>query len=164
MSNSLDYEFMRSAYQQAKRAYEEGEVPIGAVIVHEGCIIAEAYNQTEQTQNPLAHAELLAIQEASRILHTRRLTDCTLYITLEPCAMCAGAILLSRIPRIVFACHEPKSGAVLSLFTLLTDERLNHQCIVHSGVMEKECSSLLSSFFLELRNGTIARSIDRNRK
>ena len=149
---------MNLAMDQAKIAYSLGEVPIGAVIVKNDEVIAYSHNQTEHLQNPIGHAELLAIEKASKYLNTRRLLDCTLYVTLEPCAMCAGAIILSRIPIIYFASKDPKAGAVLSLYELLNDKRLNHQCEVHQGIMAKESSDLLSTFFRELRNGRILKT------
>ena len=149
---------MQLAFEQANIAYSQGEVPIGAIIVHNNVVIASAYNQTEQQQNPIAHAEVLAIERAATVLKTRRLTDCTLYVTLEPCSMCAGAIVLSRIPSVYFATKDLKAGAVHSLYGLLNDTRLNHQCEVHEGIMKDECSALLSSFFKQVREGTIAKT------
>ena len=156
--DSRHLEFMNLALDQAKIAYTLGEVPIGAVIVKDNEVIACSYNQTEHLQNPIGHAELLVIESASKKLKTRRLLDCTLYVTLEPCAMCAGAIILSRIPIIYFASKDPKAGAVHSLYELLNDKRLNHQCEVHQGFMAKESSDLLSSFFRELREGRILKT------
>ena len=155
MIASTHMTFMKLAYEQAQIAYSLGEVPIGAIIVKNDEVIAKAYNQTEALQNPLGHAELLAIQSASKALHTRRLTDCTLYVTLEPCLMCAGAIILSRIPIVYVGSKDPKAGAVYSLYETLNDARLNHQCEVHQGIMNEECSALLSTFFKELREGKI---------
>ena len=156
--NSRHSEFMNLAMDQAKIAYSLGEVPIGAVIVKDDEVIASSYNQTEHLQNPIGHAELLVIESASKKLNTRRLLDCTLYVTLEPCAMCAGAIILSRIPVIYFASNDPKAGAVHSLYELLNDKRLNHQCEVHQGIMAKESSELLSNFFSDLRKGRIMKT------
>lgn len=150
--------FMQLAYEQAEIAYSQGEVPIGAVIVKNNEVIASAYNQTEHHQNPIGHAEILAIERAATILQTRRLTDCTLYVTLEPCAMCAGAIVLSRIPIVYFASKDAKAGAVHSLYELLNDTRLNHQCKIYAGLMHEECSTLLSMFFKQLREGHIAKT------
>lgn len=160
LQDSRHVEFMNLAMDQAKIAYTLGEVPIGAVIVRDNVVIACAYNQTELLQNPIGHAELLAIESASKQLNTRRLLDCTLYVTLEPCAMCAGAIILSRIPIVYFASMDPKAGAVHSLYELLNDKRLNHQCEVHQSIMAKESSELLSSFFRELRKGRIHKTKD----
>lgn len=158
MNDEVLISFMQEAYKEAQIAYELGEVPIGAVIVHDQKIIAKAHNLTEKEQNPLFHAELLAIQEAASYLQSRRLNNCSLFVTLEPCAMCAGAIILARIPNVYIACKDPKSGAVSSLYALLTDKRLNHQCTVHFGLLEKESSLLLQSFFRELRKGDISKT------
>ncbi len=158
IQDSRHVEFMNLAMDQAKIAYALGEVPIGAVIVKDDEVIAYSYNQTEYLQNPIGHAELLVIESASKKLHTRRLLDCTLYVTLEPCSMCAGAIILSRIPIVYFASMDSKAGAVLSLYELLNDKRLNHQCEVHQGIMAKESSELLSSFFRDLREGRIQKT------
>jgi tRNA(adenine34) deaminase len=160
MDASRHREYMKLAIEQAKIAYSLGEVPIGAVIVKDDVVIATSYNQTEKNQNPLGHAELLAIDIASKKLHSRRLIDCTLYVTLEPCPMCAGAILLSRIPTVYFASKDAKSGAVQSLYELLHDKRLNHQCEVHEGIMTRESTELLSTFFKQLREGKISKTKD----
>lgn len=151
--------FMQEALLEASLAFEEGEVPIGAVIVHEGNIIARAHNKTEALQNPISHAEIHVIEQAAALLHTRRLSDCTLYVTLEPCAMCAGAIVLSRIPNVYIGCVDEKTGAVSSLFQLLNDSRLNHQCQVHIGLLEQESSQILRSFFRNLRDGKMSKTI-----
>jgi tRNA(adenine34) deaminase len=150
--------YMQLALEQARIAYSQGEVPIGAIIVQHDIVIAKAYNQTEQLQQPLAHAEKLAIEQAAIYVNSRRLTDCALYVTLEPCAMCAGAIILSRIPKVFYASYDPKAGAVTSLYTLLEDMRLNHRCEVHQGIMANESSQLLSTFFKELREGRIVKT------
>lgn len=155
MNISSHLKFMKLAYEQAEIAYSLGEVPIGAIIVKDDEVIASAHNQTEELQNPIGHAEILVIESASKRLGTRRLTDCTLYVTLEPCMMCAGAIVLSRIPTIYFASKDPKSGVIVSLYELLNDMRLNHQCKVHEGLMNEESSALLTKFFKELRAGNI---------
>lgn len=138
---------MLRALAQASRAEKEGEVPVGAVITHGEQIVAAAYNQREQLKDPTAHAEMIAITQAADALDSWRLTECTLYVTLEPCPMCAGAILQARIPRIVYGALDPKAGAVDSLYNLLADQRLNHQVEVVSGVMANECGSLLTEFF-----------------
>ena len=140
--------FMLEAISLAKLASEQGEIPVGAVIVdvHEN-IIATAFNLRETSHSAIAHAEVLVIEEACKKLGRWRLHDCTLYVTLEPCFMCAGAIVLARIPRVVFAAHDPKAGAVKSLANVLTDARLNHQCIVEAGVEENEARNLLKDFF-----------------
>ena len=144
--------FMRRALQEAEAAAEENEVPVGAIIVHgEGRIIASDHNRREQLRDPTAHAEMLAITQASEALGSWRLDDCTLYVTLEPCPMCAGAILQARIPRVVYGADDPKSGAAQSLFRLLNDTRLNHQCSVVSGVLSDPCGDMLSRFFQRQR-------------
>ncbi len=143
--------WMSIALEEARLAAAEGEIPVGCVIVYNDTIIAQAHNRAEQWQDPTAHAELLAIQQAARVLHSRRLIDCTLYVTLEPCPMCAGAIVLARIPVVVFATADPKAGAVTSLYSLLNDPRLNHRCTVVSGIAQDEAARLLKSFFQKIR-------------
>lgn len=146
-----DINYMLEAINEAKKAEEIGEVPIGAAIVWNDEIIAKAYNLRETTQNAVTHAELLAIQEACKVIGSWRLEETTLYVTLEPCPMCAGAILQSRIPRVVYGAKDPKAGCVHSLYELLNDSRFNHQCEVISGVLEEQCGQLLTSFFKNLR-------------
>lgn len=136
---------------EARIASEENEVPVGAVIVQHDRIVASAHNQTEQLNDPTAHAEMIAITQAAEMLGSWRLNDCTLYVTLEPCPMCAGAILQARIPRLVYGATDPKAGAVQSLFQLLNDERLNHQVDVVYGVYGAECGEMLSAFFRQRR-------------
>lgn len=143
--------YMAQALQQATRAMEVGEVPVGAVIVHRGRTIAAAHNQREQLRDPTAHAEMLAITQAAESLGSWRLEDCTLYVTLEPCSMCAGAIVLARIPTVVFGARDPKAGAVESLYQLLSDGRLNHRAQVIGGLLEGPCGELLTHFFREQR-------------
>ncbi len=144
--------FMSRAIQQALLAYESDEVPVGAVIVSpDQKIIAEAHNQKVQLNDPTAHAEILAITQAAAALEDWRLSGCTLYVTLEPCAMCAGAILQARIDTVVFGAYDPKAGAVQSLFQLLNDSRLNHRCHVIEGLMANECGQILTAFFQEKR-------------
>lgn len=150
MIRSHEY-WMAKALAEAEKAAQKGEVPIGCVIVHQDKIIARGHNLRETKQDPAAHAELLAIRKAARRLQSWRLLDTTLYVTLEPCLMCAGAIILARIPQVVFGCHDPKAGATGSLYDLSADNRLNHSFQVTSGVKSEECSALLSSFFAELR-------------
>lgn len=142
-----DEYWMRQALVLAQQAAIEDEVPVGAVILHRGRIIATAYNQREQLADPTAHAEMIAITQAAAHLNSWRLIDCELYVTLEPCPMCAGAILQARIPRVVFGATDPKAGAVLSLYSLLNDERLNHRCEVIRGVLAGPCSRVLTEFF-----------------
>jgi tRNA(adenine34) deaminase len=143
--------YMRLAYEEALRAFEQDEVPVGAVIVHEGRVIAAAHNQREQLQDPTSHAELVAIGRAAKALGSWRLEDCALYVTLEPCPMCAGAILQARVPLVVYGTTDPKAGAVESLFTLLNDSRLNHRCQVIGGILAEESAEILSRFFRQQR-------------
>lgn len=150
MERSHDY-WMAKAIAEARRAEAKDEVPIGCVIVRDGRIIARAHNLRESKQDPAAHAELLAIRKAARKLGSWRLLDTTLYVTLEPCLMCMGAIILARIPQVVFGCFDPKAGAAGSLYDLSSDPRLNHRLELVSLVRGEECSRLLSSFFVNLR-------------
>lgn len=147
----LDQHYMKMAIEEANKAAAKGEVPIGAVIVHNGEVIARAHNLRETSRNAVTHAELMAIQEACERLDNWRLEDTILYVTLEPCPMCAGAILQSRIPRVVYGARDPKAGCVDSLYRLLNDERFNHQCEVKENVLADECGGLLSQFFRDLR-------------
>ena len=151
MNERNDECWMRSALEQAKNAERLGEVPIGAVIVKDGEIISAAHNRREREQRAIAHAEILAIDQACRKLQTWRLSGCTLYVTLEPCAMCAGAIVLARIERVVFGAHDPKGGCAGSLMNLLDDERFNHKPEVTTGVLAEKCSEQLRDFFQNLR-------------
>ena len=143
--------YMRMALQEAEAAYAEKEVPVGAIITHQGRIIAAAHNQREMLQDPTAHAEMLAITQAAESLGTWRLEECTLYVTLEPCPMCSGAIIQARIPTVVYGAVDPKAGAVDTLFQLLTDARLNHRCTVLSRVLAEPCGEILTRFFREKR-------------
>lgn len=143
--------FMKKAIELAKKAELLNEVPIGALIVKDGEVIAEAYNLREIEQRSIAHAELLAIDKACQALNTWRLTGCTLYVTLEPCPMCAGAIIQSRVDRVVYGARDPKAGCVGSIYDLLTEQRFNHQCEVQQGVLAEECGQLLTNFFRKLR-------------
>ncbi|TWT88173.1 tRNA-specific adenosine deaminase [Pseudobythopirellula maris] len=142
---------MLLALNEARRAADEGEVPVGAVVLHEGQVIAAAHNQRETLRDPTAHAEMIAITQAAEALGSWRLEGCTLCVTLEPCPMCAGAIVQARVPRVVYGAVDPKAGAVESLFGLLNDERLNHRCEFTGGVMAEECGGLLTEFFRERR-------------
>ena len=146
-----DQHHMQRAYEQAVSAGRQGEVPVGAVIVHQGQIVAAAHNQRETLRDPTAHAEMIAITQAAESLGSWRLTDCTLYVTLEPCPMCAGAIVQARLPRLVYGAADPKAGAVDSLFQLLSDTRLNHQTDVIAGVLAEPCGEILSEFFRQRR-------------
>jgi tRNA(adenine34) deaminase len=144
--------FMREALRQAARAYEAGEVPVGAVIVREGRVIARAFNQVELLKDATAHAEMLALTQAEEVMGDWRLTDCTLYVTKEPCPMCAGAIVHTRLARVVFGVSDPKAGAAGSAINLLQFPTLNHRCEITGGVCEKECRVLLQNFFTEQRS------------
>ena len=146
-----DESFMKQAVKQAKKAYDKLETPIGCVIVHEDKIIARGYNKRNMKKNTLAHAEILAINKASNVLGDWRLEDCTMYVTLEPCPMCAGAIVQARIPRVVIGSMNPKAGCAGSVLNLLQQDGLNHQVEVTKGVLAEECSGLMTSFFRELR-------------
>ena len=150
MMNNDEY-YMRLAIEEEKKAEQIGEVPIGAVIVQDGRVIARAHNLRETEQRAIAHAEILAIDEACQATGSWRLERATLYVTLEPCAMCAGAIVLSRIERVVFGASDPKGGCAGTLMNLLQESRFNHQADVTSGVLASECGSLLSDFFRRLR-------------
>ena len=143
--------WMRRALNQAVAAFDQNEVPVGAVIVHNGRIIAEACNQRETLHDPTAHAEMIAITQAAEFLGSWRLLDCTLYVTLEPCPMCAGAIVQARIPFVVYGATDPKAGACDSLFNITTDIRLNHQAAVLGGVMQDDCRAVLQEFFRQQR-------------
>ncbi len=143
--------FMRQAIAEAQRALAENEVPIGAVIVHRDRIIASAHNQREQLRDPTAHAEMIAITQAAASLGDWRLEDCTLYVTLEPCPMCAGAIVQARIPQVVYGASDPKAGGVRTLYQLLEDDRLNHRAEVVAGILAQPCGDMLTSFFREQR-------------
>lgn len=146
-----DQLYMKVAIEQAQIAEENGDVPIGAVIVYENQIIGRAYNQREQLKDPTAHAEIIALTQAAAFLETWRLHDCTMYVTLEPCTMCAGALVLARIDRLIYGCDDPKTGAVKSLYNIVTDARLNHIIDVTTGVLAEECSDLLQHFFRRRR-------------
>jgi tRNA(adenine34) deaminase len=146
-----DEYFMRLALREAERALEHDDVPIGAVLVHEGEVLAAARNERELRGDPTAHAELLALREGSARLGTWRLLDTVLYVTLEPCAMCAGAIVLGRVPRVVYAADDPKAGAAGSVLDILADPRLNHRPAVEAGLLATECAALLVEFFAARR-------------
>lgn len=146
-----DTTFMRAAIKQAQKAYEKSEVPIGCVIVHDGKIIARGYNRRNTDRSTLAHAEITAIRKAAKKLGDWRLEDCTLYVTLEPCPMCAGAIVQARITECVIGCMNPKAGCAGSVTNLLEMDGFNHKVIVRRGILEEECSSMLKTFFRELR-------------
>ena len=143
--------YMALALAQAEQARRVDEVPVGAVIVRESEILAAAHNQREQLRDPTAHAEMIAITQAAAALNSWRLEGCTLYVTLEPCPMCAGAILQARMSQVVFGAEDPKAGAVSSLYQLLDDERMNHKTEVVGGVMREQCGKVLTDFFTEKR-------------
>ena len=147
----LREKYMKAAIAQAKKAYKLGEVPIGCVIVYEGKIIGRGYNRRNTDKNTLSHAELTAIRRASKVMGDWRLEDCTMYVTLEPCQMCSGAIVQSRMKEVVIGCMNPKAGCAGSILNLLEMPEFNHQVIVTRGVLEEECSDLLKQFFKELR-------------
>jgi tRNA(adenine34) deaminase len=149
--------WMKVALREAQRAYDVKEVPVGAIVVHNGEIIGRGYNQMEHLQDPTAHAEMIAITAAANHLNSRRLERCTLYVTLEPCPMCAGAIVLARIPTLVFSTFDPKAGACGTLYTITEDRRLNHSVHVIAGICEKESETLLKDFFKKMRTITKSR-------
>ena len=150
-NTNSDQKYMREAIRQAKKAYALGEVPIGCVIVHEGKIIGRGYNRRNTDKNTLSHAEITAIRKASKVIGDWRLEECTLYVTLEPCQMCAGAIVQVRIPKVVMACMNPKAGCAGSILNILDMPQFNHQVEAVRGVLEEECSQMLKTFFKELR-------------
>lgn len=148
---NIQEKYMREAIKQAKKALALGEVPIGCVIVHQDRIIGRGYNRRNTDKSTLSHAEITAIRKASRIIGDWRLEECTIYITLEPCQMCAGAIIQARIPEVVMGCMNPKAGCGGSVLNILQMPQFNHQASVARGVLEQECSSLLKTFFADLR-------------
>jgi len=143
--------FMREALKEAKAAFEEDEVPVGAVIIYEDKIIARGYNQVERLGDPTAHAEMLALTSATNFLKTKWLNGASLYVTIEPCSMCAGALVLARIKNLYFGAKDPKAGACGSVFNIVNHKELNHRIKVKSDILEKECSSLLKEFFKKKR-------------
>jgi tRNA(adenine34) deaminase len=147
----IDTEFMQEALAEARNAAAAGEVPIGAVLVLDGKILARSGNRTIRDCDPTAHAEIIVLREAARLLGNYRLADTTLYVTIEPCGMCAGAIIQARVPRLVYGADDPKGGAVRSCFEILSHPRLNHQVEVSSGILAAECAAIIQSFFAERR-------------
>ena len=147
----MEETYMREALKEAMFAGEAGEIPIGAVIVKDGTVVGRGRNCVESTKDPTNHAEMVAIRDACKALGVWRLSGCDMYVTLEPCSMCAGAIVLARISRLYIGTEDPKSGACVSLSSITTDERLNHRVELHVGVLREECSSILKEFFKELR-------------
>lgn len=154
---TADEKFMKQAIKQAKKAYAIGEVPIGCVIVHDGKIIGRGYNRRTIDKNTLAHAEIQAIRKACKKMNDWRLEECTMYVTLEPCQMCSGAIVQSRMTRVVVGCMNPKAGCAGSILNLLQMEEFNHQVELEIGVLEEECSQMMKSFFKELRDAKKAK-------
>jgi tRNA(adenine34) deaminase len=148
-----DEKWMEFALKEADQAHRRKEVPIGAVVIAENRIIGRGYNQTDTLQDPTAHAEMIAITAASTYIGSRRVENCTMYVTLEPCAMCAGAIVLARIPRLVYGAPDPKAGACGTLYNIVQDKRLNHRVDLKGGVLEHRCGGILSEFFKQLRDG-----------
>ncbi len=153
--SAQDLTFMRMALEEAARAPAVGEVPIAALVVHEGRVLAQTHNYRESWQDPTAHAEVIAIRAAAAALGTWRLTGATLYVTVEPCAMCIGAIILARIDRVVFGAKDPKAGACGSLFNIPAEPKLNHQVLVTGGTLEQESQYLLQRFFKQLREAPL---------
>jgi tRNA(adenine34) deaminase len=143
--------FMEIAFKEAERAFRQDEVPIGAIITHGNTIIGKGYNQVETLKDPTAHAEIIAITSAANYLESKWLEECTLYVTLEPCAMCAGAIVLARIPTLVFGTFDSKAGACSSLYNIVQDTRLNHRVNIISGVLDTKCQGILKDFFKDKR-------------
>ena len=148
---SIHEKYMKQALKQAEKAFSLGEVPIGCVIVHQGKIIGRGYNRRNTDKSTLAHAEITAIRKASKVIGDWRLEECTIYITLEPCQMCAGAIIQARIPEVVMGCMNPKAGCGGSVLNILENPGFNHQAAVTRGILEQECSDLLKLFFAKLR-------------
>jgi tRNA(adenine34) deaminase len=148
---SSDYDFMKIALAQAEDAYRRGEVPVGAVLVREGNIMAQAHNSPIAKNDPSAHAEMLVLRQAAELIGNYRLAGAELYVTLEPCIMCAGAIVHARVERIIFGARDPKCGAVVSLYNILDDKRLNHQVKITDGILSEECGEIISRFFREKR-------------
>jgi tRNA(adenine34) deaminase len=146
-----EIQFMQEALAEARAAAAAGEVPIGAVLIHDGAILSRSGNRTIRDCDPTAHAEIVVLREAARLLGNYRLADTTLYVTIEPCSMCAGAIIQARVPRLVYGADDPKGGAVRSCFEILSNSRLNHQVEVTSGVLAADCAAILQSFFAERR-------------
>ena len=148
---ATDYDFMKTALEEAESGYRRGEVPVGAVLVREGNILARAHNFPIANHDPSAHAEMIVLRKASEIMGNYRLAGTELYVTIEPCIMCAGAIIHARVERVIFGARDPKCGAVVSLYNILDDKRLNHQVKVTEGVLKEECGEIISRFFREKR-------------
>jgi len=148
---SSDYDFMKKALEEAQEAYRRGEVPVGAVLVREGIILARAHNSPIVNNDSSAHAEMLVLRQAGDKIGNYRLAGTELYVTLEPCIMCAGAIVHARVERVIFGARDPKCGAVVSLYNILDDKRLNHQVKITDGILSEECGEIISRFFREKR-------------
>jgi tRNA(adenine34) deaminase len=146
---------MQVALREAQQAFNEGEVPVGAVIVVDNQVIASNHNRTEQEHDPIAHAEILVIRDACRVMQYERLAEASLYVTVEPCVMCAGALVLARLRQLVYGTENPKAGAVRSLYTVVQDARLNHQVEVISDILQEECRQLMKAFFRQIRAGEV---------
>ena len=149
--DKYENKFMIEALAEAKKAFDKGEVPVGAVIVRRGEVIARGHNLVETTNDPTAHAEMIALKEASSKLENTRLTDCAMYVTVEPCSMCAGALVWARIDRLYIGTMDKKAGGCGSVFDIVDSPKLNHRIVVEAGIMENECTELMKSFFKELR-------------
>lgn len=147
----FDRRFMNQALKEARRAFQSDEVPVGCVVVHNGIVIGKGYNRTQSLHDPTAHAEMLAITSAAEHLGSWRLTGCTVYCTLEPCVMCAGALVLARADRVVFGAPDPKFGACISLYNIVQDTRLNHRMALTMGILEEDCAKLMTEFFKKKR-------------
>jgi len=148
---STDYDFMKIALEEAEAGYRRGEVPVGALLVREGVVLARAHNCPIATNDPSAHAEMLALRKAAEIIGNYRLAGTELYVTIEPCVMCAGAIIHARVERVIFGARDPKCGAVVSLYRILDDKRLNHQVKITEGILKDECGEIISRFFRKKR-------------
>lgn len=156
---TTEEKYMKEAMKQARKAYKLGEVPIGCVIVYEGKIIGRGYNRRNTDKNTLSHAEITAIKRASKVIGDWRLEDCDLYVTLEPCQMCSGAIVQARIPNVYIGCMNPKAGCAGSILNILEMPQFNHQVNVIRGILEQECSEMLKQFFVELRKRNKAKKL-----
>ena len=151
MAKTIHTKFMQEALREAKEAFTENEVPVGAIIVYKGKIIGRAYNQVERLKDPTAHAEMLALTSAANFLKTKWLSGATLYVTIEPCSMCAGALVLARIKNLIYGADDPKAGGCGSVVNITNNKKLNHRIKVRGGILENECSSLLKEFFKKKR-------------
>ena len=152
--SKIDSIYMSEALKEAEKAFDSDEVPVGAVIVHDGRIIARAHNQIKLLKDPTAHAEMIAITQAASYLGSERLINTSMYVTIEPCSMCAGALVLARVKKLVYGAGDPRTGACGSVFNITDNKKLNHRIKVEKGVLEKECAALLKDFFKKKRNGS----------